>query len=86
VPKIRLHGLRHTHGTLLIKAGVTRLGNPAFAIGTYRTCSLENGSYPCLRKADHARGEEQNQPVEAPEEVSRLTTVEALANESFAME
>jgi integrase len=44
VPKIRLHDLRHTHGTLLIKAGVPvkvvseRLGhgNPAFTIDTYQ--------------------------------------------------
>lgn len=44
VPKIRLHDIRHTHGTLLIKAGVPvkvvseRLGhgNPAFTINTYQ--------------------------------------------------
>ena len=44
VPPIRLHDLRHTHGTLLIKAGVPvkvvseRLGhgNPAFTIDTYQ--------------------------------------------------
>ncbi len=44
VPKIRLHDLRHTHATLLIKAGVPvkvvseRLGhgNPAFTIDTYQ--------------------------------------------------
>lgn len=44
VPMIRLHDLRHTHGTLLIKAGVPvkvvseRLGhhNPAFTIDTYQ--------------------------------------------------
>ena len=44
VPKIRLHDIRHTHGTLLIKAGVPvkvvseRLGhsNPAFTIDTYQ--------------------------------------------------
>ena len=44
VPKIRLHDVRHTHGTLLIKAGVPvkvvseRLGhgNPAFTIDTYQ--------------------------------------------------
>ncbi|MEN8040091.1 MAG: tyrosine-type recombinase/integrase [Actinomycetota bacterium] len=44
VPRIRLHDLRHTHGTLLIKAGVPvkvvseRLGhgNPAFTIDTYQ--------------------------------------------------
>jgi len=43
VPRIRLHDVRHTHGTLLIKAGVPvkvvseRLGhgNPAFTIDTY---------------------------------------------------
>ena len=47
VRKIRLHDVRHTHGTLLIKAGVPvkvvseRLGhgNPAFTIDTYNTCS-----------------------------------------------
>lgn len=44
VPKVRLHDVRHTHGTLLIKAGVPvkvvseRLGhgNPAFTIDTYQ--------------------------------------------------
>ena len=44
VPRIRLHDTRHTHGTLLIKAGVPvkvvseRLGhgNPAFTIDTYQ--------------------------------------------------
>jgi integrase len=44
VPRIRLHDLRHAHGTLLIKAGVPvkvvseRLGhgNPAFTIDTYQ--------------------------------------------------
>ena len=44
IPRIRLHDLRHTHGTLLIKAGVPvkvvsdRLGhgNPAFTIDTYQ--------------------------------------------------
>lgn len=44
VPKIRLHDVRHTHGTLLIKAGVPvkvvseRLGhgNPTFTIDTYQ--------------------------------------------------
>ena len=44
VPKIRLHDLRHTHGTLLIKNGVPvkvvserlGLGNPAFTIDTYQ--------------------------------------------------
>ncbi len=44
VPPIRLHDLRHTHGTLLIKAGVPvkvvseRLGhgNPAFTIDAYQ--------------------------------------------------
>ena len=44
MPVIRLHDLRHTHGTLLIKAGVPvkvvseRLGHatPAFTIDTYQ--------------------------------------------------
>jgi integrase len=44
VPVIRLHGLRHTHGTLLISAGVPvkvvseRLGHatPGYTIGTYQ--------------------------------------------------
>jgi integrase len=44
VPNVRLHDVRHTHGTLLIKAGVPvkvvseRLGhgNPAFTIDTYQ--------------------------------------------------
>jgi integrase len=44
VPRIRLHDVRHTHGTLLISAGVPvkvvseRLGhgNPAFTIDTYQ--------------------------------------------------
>jgi len=44
VPRVRLHDLRHTHGTLLIKAGVPvkvvserlGLGNPAFTINTYQ--------------------------------------------------
>lgn len=44
VPKIRLHDIRHPHGTLLIRAGVPvkvvseRLGhaNPAFTIDTYQ--------------------------------------------------
>jgi len=44
VPRIRFHDLRHTHATLLIKAGVPvkvvseRLGhgNPAFTIDTYQ--------------------------------------------------
>ena len=44
VPKIRLHDIRHMHGTLLIMAGVPvkvvseRLGhgNPAFTIDTYQ--------------------------------------------------
>ncbi|MEX1272192.1 MAG: tyrosine-type recombinase/integrase [Acidimicrobiia bacterium] len=44
VPRIRLHDIRHTHRTLLIKAGVPvkvvseRLGhgNPAFTIDTYQ--------------------------------------------------
>ena len=44
VPKVRLHDVRHTHGTLLIKAGVPvkvvseRLGhaNPVFTIDTYQ--------------------------------------------------
>jgi integrase len=44
VPRVRLHDVRHTHGTLLIKAGVPvkvvseRLGhgNPAFTIDTYQ--------------------------------------------------
>jgi integrase len=44
VPRIRLHDLRHTHGTLLIKAGIPvkvvseRLGHghPAFTIDTYQ--------------------------------------------------
>lgn len=44
IPKVRLHDVRHTHGTLLIKAGVPvkvvseRLGhgNPAFTIDTYQ--------------------------------------------------
>jgi len=44
VPRIRLHDIRHTHGTLLIKANVPvkvvseRLGhgNPAFTIDTYQ--------------------------------------------------
>lgn len=44
MPRVRLHDVRHTHGTLLIKAGVPvkvvseRLGhaNPAFTIDTYQ--------------------------------------------------
>jgi integrase len=44
IPPIRLHDLRHTHATLLIKAGIPvkvvseRLGhaNPAFTIDTYQ--------------------------------------------------
>ena len=44
VPRIRLHDLRHTHGTLLIKAGVPvkveseRLGhgNTVYTIDTYQ--------------------------------------------------
>ncbi|MEX2624234.1 MAG: site-specific integrase [Acidimicrobiia bacterium] len=44
LPRIRLHDIRHTHGTLLIKAGIPvkvvseRLGhaNPAFTIDTYQ--------------------------------------------------
>ena len=44
VPKISLHGLRHTHATLLLKAGVPlkvvseRLGHstPAFTMATYQ--------------------------------------------------
>jgi len=44
LPRIRLHDVRHTHGTLLIKAGIPvkvvseRLGhgNPAFTIDTYQ--------------------------------------------------
>ncbi len=44
VPRIRLHDIRHTHGTLLIKAGVPvkvvskRLGhaNPAFTVDTHQ--------------------------------------------------
>jgi integrase len=44
VPVMRLHGLRHTHGTLLISAGVPvkvvseRLGHatPGFTIDTYQ--------------------------------------------------
>ncbi len=44
VPKVRLHDVRHTHGTLLIKAGVPvkvvserlRHGNPAFTIDTHQ--------------------------------------------------
>lgn len=44
VPRVRLHDVRHTHGTLLIKAGVPvkvvseRLGhaNPSFTIDTYQ--------------------------------------------------
>lgn len=44
VPRIRLHDLRHTHATLLLKAGVPvkvvseRLGHakPAFTIETYQ--------------------------------------------------
>jgi integrase len=44
VPRVRLHDVRHTHGTLLITAGVPvkvvseRLGhaNPAFTIDTYQ--------------------------------------------------
>ena len=44
IPQVRLHDVRHTHGTLLIKAGVPvkvvseRLGhaNPAFTIDTYQ--------------------------------------------------
>jgi len=44
IPRIRLHDLRHTHGTLLIKEGVPvkvvseRLGhnNPVFTIDTYQ--------------------------------------------------
>ncbi len=44
VPRVQLHDVRHTHGTLLIKAGVPvkvvseRLGhsNPAFTIDTYQ--------------------------------------------------
>ncbi len=44
VPRIRLHDVRHTHGTLLIKAGIPvkvvseRLGhgNPVFTIDTYQ--------------------------------------------------
>ena len=44
LPKIRLHDVRHTHGTHLIKAGVPvkvvseRLGhgNPTFTIDTYQ--------------------------------------------------
>ena len=44
VPRIRLHDLRHTHGTLLIKAGAPVKvdseqlghGNPAFTIDTYQ--------------------------------------------------
>ena len=44
VPRVRLHDVRHTHGTLLIKEGIPvkvvseRLGhaNPAFTIDTYQ--------------------------------------------------
>ena len=44
LPKIRLHDLRHTHATLLLKAGVPikvvseRLGHstPAFTMATYQ--------------------------------------------------
>jgi hypothetical protein len=97
VPVIRLHDLRHTHGTLLIKAGVPvkvvseRLGHatPAFTIDTYQHV------LPGMQ-ADAARTFEQllapapppsrskpgEDPVEGPRE-NRRTTVEALADLSI---
>src|SRR5271154_5506835 len=47
LPRIRLHDLRHTHATLLLKAGVPikvvseRLGHstPGFTMATYQACS-----------------------------------------------
>jgi integrase len=52
VPPIRLHDLRHTHATLLLKAGVPlkvvseRLGHstPAFTMATYQHVRLRHAS------------------------------------------
>ena len=94
MPVIRLHDLRHTHGTLLIKAGVPvkvvseRLGHatPAFTIDTYQHVlpGMQADAariFEQLVGAPASTGKQQpgEDPVEAPEE-DRLTTVEALAD------
>lgn len=65
VPKVRLHDVRHTHRTLLIKAGVSvkvvseRLGhgNPAFTIDSYQKRPPRHAgrSRPHLRTGDLRR-------------------------------
>ena len=94
VPVIRLHDLRHTHATLLIKAGVPvkvvseRLGHatPRFTIDTYQHVlpgmqADAARTFEAAHRAHASTGTDQpgEDPVEAPEE-DRLTTVEALAD------
>jgi hypothetical protein len=94
VPVIRLHDLRHTHGTLLIKAGVPvkvvseRLGRatPAFTIDTYQHVlpGMQADAAHIFEQLialglSTGRPQPGEDPVEAPGE-GRLITVEALAD------
>jgi integrase len=92
VPRIRLHDIRHTNGTLLIKAGVhvkvvsERLGHgsPAFTIDTYQHVlpGMQGRSRPHLPRSSSTRRDPET-PVEGPVEEPR-NTVEALASRTLA--
>jgi len=84
VPRIRLHDVRHTHGTLLIKAGVpVKVVSERLVTGTPRspstptsTCSPVCKPKPPEPSSSSSKRTHPGPPVEGPH-----NTVEALADE-----
>ncbi len=84
VPRIRLHDVRHAHGTFLIKAGMPvkvvseRLGhgNPAFNIDTYQHVPPRHAirSGADVRESDRPGGLYRLTPVEPPVEGRKRST------------
>jgi integrase len=82
VPKIRLHDLRHTHATLLIKDGEPlkvvseRLGhaNPAFTMATYQHVMPGMGANAARRFANLLSSPQPASPEPAPSTGSRKTS------------
>ena len=85
MPRVRLHDIRLTHGTLLIKAGVPvkvvseRLGhgNPAFTIDTYQHVLPECKPKPPAPSNSSSKSKHPEPPVEGTLE-EPPNTVEAL--------
>ena len=100
VPKISLHGLRHTHATLLLKAGVPlkvvseRLGHatPAFTMATYQHIlpgmqAEAAATFAALLEPTSTGGPPVEEPVEAPGQPlppGRPNALKPLVNRGFS--